>query len=661
MNNPIRQGILLDDRYQIVRELGHGGFGRTYLAEDNNRFNELCVLKEFAPKVQGTYALQKAEELFEREAGVLYKLQHPQIPRFRELFRVKLGEAGFLFLVQDFVEGKTYRALLDSRKQQGMAFNESEVQQLLLQLLPVLTYIHALNVIHRDISPDNLILRHSDGLPVLIDFGGVKQVAATVESQFTSSAPNVAYSPATRLGKVGYAPDEQMQMGLVYPHSDLYALAATVLVLLTGREPQQLIDPYTLRWNWQSQVNLSPRLTQILERMLAHRPGDRYQSAEAVLQALRGEFVAPLPAPTPVPTQPPFTVATAATQAVSPPVPPPPTPHYPSAPPKPQGGGFGRVLTVLLLLAAASAIGWWGGNAWLEYQNRVIGDRPSEPTPTSTVEPSPPPPEDPLSQEEVQRKEALRQRREQLGINRNFYVSLVNQQFYAENPQLSDRILTSSPEDADLREQWDSIASDTLDRLEPLSPQARQGLGNFETADIARWRSEINRRNLGSRSLNDLADAQFKARFGFLPLEQFGNASAFLGSPYGQIWQAIASDYVEAITAGTALERITFNSGETGSEVSGTLQPGEGKAYIAQVTNDQIIRLNLQAPNQATLFSVYPPSGQDPPLLEDSKDTSLTISPTKQGFYEFVVLNDALDPITYQLNIEVENLPGNSP
>ncbi|MCL6436100.1 MAG: protein kinase, partial [Leptolyngbyaceae cyanobacterium HOT.MB2.61] len=156
-------GKTLSSRYRVLRELGQGGFGRTYLAEDINRFHEPCVLKEFAPQVQGSRDLQKAEELFEREAGILYQLQHPQIPRFRELFRAEFQGRGRLFLVQDYVEGPTYQAILRSRQSQGFCFSETEVTQLLFQLLPVLTYIHERGVIHRDISPDNLIWRSADG------------------------------------------------------------------------------------------------------------------------------------------------------------------------------------------------------------------------------------------------------------------------------------------------------------------------------------------------------------------------------------------------------------------------------------------------------------------------------------------------------------------
>jgi serine/threonine-protein kinase len=273
---PLPVGSVLENRYCVVRELGQGGFGRTYLAEDTNRYSEHCVLKEFLPQVQGSKELQKAEELFMREAGVLYQLQHPQIPRFRELIRVNLGGTESLFLVQDYVEGQTYCDLLKA----GKPFDEAQVIQLLRQILPVLDYIHSLGVVHRDISPDNLIQRSSDKLPVLIDFGGVKQVAVNAASQFTGQMP------ATRLGKEGYAPEEQIRQGNAFPCSDLYALAVTVLVLLTGKDPQKLFDSFQATWRWRQEARVSPMLAIILDKMLAYYPGDRYQSAREVLQAL---------------------------------------------------------------------------------------------------------------------------------------------------------------------------------------------------------------------------------------------------------------------------------------------------------------------------------------------------------------------------------------
>lgn len=159
-SSPLTVGSKLENRYEIVRELGQGGFGRTYLARDINRYLEPCVLKEFAPQIQGANELQKAEELFEREASVLYKLQHSQIPNFRELLRSQLNGKQSLFLVQDYIEGESYAQILKQR-----CLSEAEVVELQRQILPVLEYIHSQGVVHRDISPENLMLRNADKMP----------------------------------------------------------------------------------------------------------------------------------------------------------------------------------------------------------------------------------------------------------------------------------------------------------------------------------------------------------------------------------------------------------------------------------------------------------------------------------------------------------------
>lgn len=276
MQPPITVGTLLQNRYRIIQILGQGGFGRTYLAEDQRRFNELCAIKELIPTATGAGAWEKAQELFAREAAILYQIQHPQIPQFRERFE----QDQRLFLVQDYVAGKTYRALLDERKAKDQTFTEAEVLQLMRSLLPVIEYIHGRGIIHRDISPENIILRESDRLPVLIDFGVVKELATKLNSL------NAA-TPATTVGKLGYAPSEQMQSGRAYPSSDLYALAVTVLVLLTGKEPQELFDETQLTWNWQRWIQVDVLFAQILNRMLNHRPSDRYQNVAELNQALQ--------------------------------------------------------------------------------------------------------------------------------------------------------------------------------------------------------------------------------------------------------------------------------------------------------------------------------------------------------------------------------------
>ena len=290
---PLPSGTVLRQRYLIQQVLGQGGFGRTYLALDQERFSEPCVLKEFIVPYHDGTLIEKSKILFHREASTLYQIQHPQIPRFWAAFE---DEQRF-FLVQDFVDGQTYRQLLSDRKQTGKTFSEAEVLHFLNYLLPVLACIHKQGIIHRDISPENVILQtqaatqleptrplSEAGLPVLIDFGAVKEA--------TSHWPLI--STPTRVGKVGYAPPEQLQTGKVYPNSDLYALAASALVLLTGREPQTLLDSRTLTWNWEPYAQVGDELAMVLRRMLAVYPGDRYQSAEEVLEDLHSFGAAPL-------------------------------------------------------------------------------------------------------------------------------------------------------------------------------------------------------------------------------------------------------------------------------------------------------------------------------------------------------------------------------
>jgi serine/threonine-protein kinase len=250
--------------------------GRTYLAQDLERFNETCVLKEFIPPQDSQEVSEKAKELFRREASVLYQIRHPQVPEFRATFESE----GRLLLVQDYVEGKNYRNLLLDRLKVGQTFSENEIFALMQQLLPVLSYLHGHNIIHRDISPENLMLRSQDNLPVLIDFGVVQETTAKLNSQMGIPASTVA-------GKAGYAPPEQLQSGNAYANSDLYALAVTSIVLLTGREPSELFDSINLAWNWQQFANVNPAFARVINQMLSYKPTNRYRSADEVSQAMQ--------------------------------------------------------------------------------------------------------------------------------------------------------------------------------------------------------------------------------------------------------------------------------------------------------------------------------------------------------------------------------------
>ena len=275
MQPPIPLQTVLQNRYRLIKILGQGGFGRTYLAEDIGRFNELVALKELIPIQSTPESLAKAKQLFQKEATVLYKIHHPQIPQFRATFE----QDGRLFLVQDYIAGKTYWKLLQERQGIGKTLTEVEIIQLLQQILPVLAHLHIRGIIHRDISPDNIIERSVDSKPVLIDFGVVNEIATQIQ----------AINPAsvTTVGKLGYAPIEQMQTGRAYASSDLYSLAVSAIVLLTGKQPPELFDDEQFNWNWQRWTKVNPEFAALLDRMLSYKPSDRYQSVAEVAKALQ--------------------------------------------------------------------------------------------------------------------------------------------------------------------------------------------------------------------------------------------------------------------------------------------------------------------------------------------------------------------------------------
>jgi serine/threonine-protein kinase len=273
-------GTRIAARYTVQRVLGQGGFGRSYLAEDSQRFEEACVLKEFFPTKKSGRNLQKALDLFKREAKTLYQLNHPQVPKFLACFT----QRNRLFIVQEYIDGVPYSQLLKQRRQQDSQFSEAEVVPWLMQMLQVLDYLHGLNIVHRDISPDNIMYCRDRSLPVLIDFGLVSDAISTLLSGEVTAADDG--QPATMVGKFGYSPPEQIHLGQCFPSSDLYALGVTAIVLLTGRYPRDLIDQESLEWRWQTYVSVGQGLEAILTKLVQQKPKARFQTAQDVMQPL---------------------------------------------------------------------------------------------------------------------------------------------------------------------------------------------------------------------------------------------------------------------------------------------------------------------------------------------------------------------------------------
>ena len=286
--------LILRDRYLQIKLLARGGFGAAFLAIDRDtpRMRQ-CVVKQFQPSGNLTEeALEKSRILFTQEAGVLEEIgnEHQQIPKLFAFFTItvpnlKINKSEqFFYLVQEYISGQT---LEEELAKQGN-FSELKILKILREILPVLQFIHDKGIIHRDIKPSNII-RHYDGRLFLLDFGAVKLIANTSSS-------------STGIYSLGFAPPEQMQGNQVFPSTDLYALAVTLITLLTGKEANKLFDAYTNQWQWRSQISVNPRLAAILDKMLLSAANQRFQSAQEVLESL---FPAPSAQTALPPTQPP--------------------------------------------------------------------------------------------------------------------------------------------------------------------------------------------------------------------------------------------------------------------------------------------------------------------------------------------------------------------
>jgi serine/threonine protein kinase len=261
-------------RYQILKVLGRGSFGITFLAKDISLPGEpACVVKLLAPVAYDADFLPAIQERFEQEARVLAKLGgHPQIPLLLNYFEI---ESEF-YLVQEYILGETLGDLVASRG----PFSEAEVRQFLADILPTLGYLHHNQVIHRDIKPDNLIQCYRDRRLVMIDFGAVKELLGKRD------APAIQLPQTYVVGTQGFIPPEQIQKQAVFA-SDFFALGMTCLYLLTGKYPwdleSELSHPAS---TWFKIFKVSAALAEILKRMTAVSLQDRYRSVQEILADL---------------------------------------------------------------------------------------------------------------------------------------------------------------------------------------------------------------------------------------------------------------------------------------------------------------------------------------------------------------------------------------
>jgi serine/threonine protein kinase len=261
---------VLGVRYQLRRQLANNAGRQTWLATDIKASPAKPVIVKllaFSPQMQW-----EEFKLFEREAQVLKTLNHPRIPKYQDYFSLDrdMGKGLCWFaLVQDYIPGKSLQQLLD----EGMRFTETQVRSLATQVLEILTYLHGLNppVLHRDIKPSNLIWGEDEQV-YLVDFGAVQDPTAVEGATFTV------------VGTAGYAPLEQFY-GKAVPASDLYALGATLIHLLTGTAPADLPQS-NLRIQFRDQVSLNPGFLRWIESLVQPDLDRRFSSATQAFEAL---------------------------------------------------------------------------------------------------------------------------------------------------------------------------------------------------------------------------------------------------------------------------------------------------------------------------------------------------------------------------------------
>ncbi|MBD2149798.1 YARHG domain-containing protein [Pseudanabaena sp. FACHB-1277] len=283
-------GKLIGGRYHIIQNLGSGGFGQTFLAEDCQLpARAQCVVKLLKPATSDVAVVKTASRLFENEAKILHQLgTHDRIPRLLAHFE----EDSEFYLVQELIEGNdlTHEFVSHYRDAEGYqlgCFNEVQTIAFLLEILEILSFVHDHGAIHRDIKPANLMRRRSDGKLILIDFGAVKQIGTALGHQPLSTVA---------IGTDGYMPNEQA-IGKPRPCSDLYAVGIIAIQGLTGVQPHLLaenMETGELAWrmspkhmNFKYRAVVSDGLAKIIDGLVRYDFRDRYQTASAALWDLQ--------------------------------------------------------------------------------------------------------------------------------------------------------------------------------------------------------------------------------------------------------------------------------------------------------------------------------------------------------------------------------------
>ncbi|NEO88343.1 MAG: protein kinase [Spirulina sp. SIO3F2] len=636
---------LLGDRYRVLETLRETPNERTLRVEDTHQENQTRVLWQRQVSFRQSELCDRAQQLCRQEFEFLQRLQHPQVPRFYDFWAQTVDAQLWLTVVREDIVGPTLRQWLQQRSEQTPWLSEREVTKFLLQVLNGVGYIHTQGVIHRHLSPDHLQLRAAEGRWVLVNFGGMSHALQLLQAEAVGDVTTQQTQDEDG-EQPQYAPLEQVQKGILYTYSDIYAIAATAMYALTGQEPSAYRDPQTGAWDWSATPLACAELQAILARMLARKPGDRPQNVQSIIHLLRRIPREALSADE--------NTTAAALESETLNTAPSNIPSDDTSTPLPLRQWAVRAVLGLLFVVGAGAIGWGVGQTVLHRQS-------SNPSPFPELELSPevalaedaeakaldfplvddgePDPDPSWSEEEQARRLSLRDQRRQLGIDYEFFRALVQYAYGQAYPAPSGVFLVV--DGALERQQWDALAQRLLNQLAGLSDDARRRLGRYEQP-IKLGATEIQQRQVTPVLFEALVAAHFETYFP----DQSPDSP-----PLKQLWRAIAFDQLNHLRQSQPIEELSLTPGSTEITQAEQLAAGQGKIYTLSLESDQLLTTNLVG-ESTTILTVQTPSGEL--LLELGRDRFWSGRTIESGDHRLVILNTATEPADFQLYLTME-------
>lgn len=602
----VAAGQLIAGRYRLEQPVHQGTQASLWRASDLLASGSQLALWQWDEQAASPVATQQLRELWGRWQQVL----HPQVPRLG----AALQEEGQLWLVREWLPGRSYQQLQELRGQRRLVYGAGEVVLLLRQLLPVLVALHGQQLVHGGLRPARLLRRETDGLPVLLDF-----------------------APLTGSGGSE-------------PWHDLQGLGLVALSLMGGEPPEAWREPGG-GWRWPAQLAAEPALQAALERLLSTDPAGRFGSAAEALEAFESlpqpASTGPVPRPEPEPefaAPAPDPAAASEVRAVLPPL-----PQSVLMAQSPEAavagrrrevsrevsreevaeGGLWPVLIALVLSAVVgTALGWW----WL---SRGRTTQPSTPDAALQLPSS-------LPQEEVDQRQQLLNRLRAMQVDRAWFLQLVDASLLARFPERGGRLPGDSIQDAPLRKVWNELAAEWLARGEQLPLDVRRRLGSFSMADLNRRQQGLVAQGLSASVLRQLVSASAQTLLqgrsesnGELPPE-----------PFRQLWFAAA----EQSLANVRIEPIAAQARET-RVVSAQVDANGARLFPIRLPAGYRLVLGVNG-SPLMQMSVYAADGT---LLESQGPLRVvSLGPQSRSPVQLLVRNDGVAPALITLSLRAD-------